>query len=53
MRTEDGLPATSPAGRLPSATVKVSSSVSASRFVVTVPVPLVAPAGIVIDGRGP
>ena len=42
-RTELGLPAVTDDGRLPSATVNVSSSVSASWFVVTVPVPFVEP----------
>ena len=43
MRTDDGLPAVTSDGSAPSATVNVSSSVSASWFVVIVPVPLVAP----------
>ena len=46
--TDDGLPAVTEAGRLPSATVNVSSSVSASCAVVTVPVLLVEPLLIVM-----
>ena len=43
MRTDDGLPATTLDGSVPSATVNVSSTSSASWFVLIVPVPLVAP----------
>ena len=41
--TDDGVPAVTVFGRVPSATVKVSSCSSASCAVVIVPVPLVAP----------
>ena len=45
--TDDAVPARTPAGRgLPSRTVKVSSSGSASRVVSIVPDPIVAPAAI-------
>ena len=46
--TDDGVPAVTVFGRVPSATVKVSSSVSASCAIVIVPVPLVAPELIVM-----
>ena len=51
--TEDALPAVRPEGRLPSATVNVSSSPSASSLVDTVPVADVKPAGNVIDASDP
>ena len=41
--TDDGLPAVTSGGKLPSATVNVSLSSSASCAVVTVPVPVVCP----------
>jgi hypothetical protein len=46
--TEDGLPAVTLDGRLPSETVNVSSSSSASRVVWMVPVPVVCPPLIVM-----
>ena len=46
--TEDGLPTLTLDGRLPSETVKVSSSSSASRVVWMVPVPVVCPPVIVM-----
>ena len=42
-RTDDGLPAVTSGGSVPSATVNVSSSSSSSCDVVTVPVPVVCP----------
>ena len=51
--TEDVVPAVRPEGRLPSATVNVSSSPSSSSTVETVPVADVPPAGIVIDASDP
>ena len=50
--TDDGLPAVTEDGRLASATVTVSSSVSSSA-VETVPVPVVWPASMVMDDSGP
>ena len=51
--TEAGSPGPSPEGRLPSDTVKVSSSLSASWLVETVPVALVAPEAIVMEDSEP
>ena len=51
--TEDGLPARTDEGRLPSATVNVSSSVSASSLVVIVPVPVAEPPAIVMLASAP
>ena len=52
--TESGLPASTDVGRLESsATVNVSSSVSASTAVVIVPVPLVSPLLILMLDSGP
>ena len=53
--TEFGVPAVTDEGSLPvsSATVKVSSSVSGSCAVVTVPVPLLAPPAMVMDDSVP
>ena len=51
--TEPGLPACTDDGRLPSATVNVSKSVSSSSFVDIVPVPLIEPALISIPESEP
>lgn len=51
--TESRLPAVTDDGSVPSDTVKVSSSVSPSCFVVIVPVPVVWPALTVIDESDP
>ena len=51
--TEPGLPAVTDDGRVPSATVNVSSSRSSSAAVVIVPVPVVEPALIVMDDSDP
>ena len=53
IRTEFGLPAATPFGRVPSATVNLSSSVSVSCAVVIVPVPVVFPRLIVMLDSGP
>ena len=50
---ELGLPSVTEDGKLPSATVNVSSSVSASRAVVIAPVPLVWPPVIVMPASVP
>ena len=51
--TDDGLPTLNPAGRAPSATVKVSSFWSASSAVAMVPVPEVCPLPIVMLASDP
>ena len=51
--TDAGLPAVTPAGRSPSATVNVSSSPSTSSAVQTVPVPVACPAPIVTSASEP
>ena len=51
--TEVGLPDTTDDGRVPSATVNVSSRVSASAVVDIVPVPVVEPAAIVMLDSDP
>ena len=51
--TELVAPANTEDGRLPRATVNVSSSWSASSVVVIVPVPLVRPESMVMDAKAP
>ena len=52
-RTDDGLPAVTSDGSVPSATVNVSSSSSASSAVVTTPVPVVCPPATVMLSSAP